>query len=220
MEGEPTRRIDGEGESVSQTDVRPWPGDNDHEGHRPPELIDDNAPTPGPLDEIKNGVKAYFDIGVTIGKSVDKLADSQRKLLARLERNTPVDYRRANSTVIPASGIGLIGLGHPDQGTFWEVKQVSVGGTDFNVAAAGTAALYVSAVVPTAGNPVPAGMSAMVDYTTALPDAAQYGSRQVTVNDQERLILVVFGATVGQTYVANFLATVWPVGTMTDVTVN
>jgi hypothetical protein len=179
-----------------------------HEGEWvPPE--DDNAPTPGPLDDIKSGIKAWFDIGLSIGNSVDDVTRSIAKLNERLQRNTPVDYGNATSVVVGASGIATLVLGTPDQGTRWEVTGCIVGGTDLNVIAAGTAGLYVSAVVPLQGNQAAGGLSSAADYAVALPRVAFYGTRQLVVNDQEYLFLVLFGATPGQTYIANMSATVF-----------
>jgi hypothetical protein len=193
------------------TDVRPSSFDNDHEGRTRvyPPAVEDAAPG-GPLDDIKSGLKAWFDVGLTIGKSIDTMNSNLHRLMNRLQHNTPVFYRRANSVVYPSSGVGVIGLGKPDKGTYWDVKQVSILGTDYNVTAAGSAGLYITAVVPPAGSAVPAGGTALVDFASVLPDSAQYGSDQIIAQDEERVIVVIFSGTPGQTYVANLLARVLP----------
>jgi hypothetical protein len=178
---------------------------------------DDGGPaSTGPLDEIKNGLKVWADIGLTIGKSVDQQTDTMRKALQRLERNTPIDYAVPASGVFPASGLLVLNFGTPDQGTYWEVASCAVGGTDVNVTAAGTAGLYVSAFSPIATNSGavttnPAGITSLVDRASALPNVAFYGTRQLLVNDQEYLFLVIFGGTSGQTYGANAQVTVYNV---------
>jgi hypothetical protein len=191
--------------------VHPIASDNDHEGARTNMPHDPDESTPGPLDDIRSGIKAWFDVGVTIGDKVDGMGRKFDKFMARLQHNTPIDYGGAGSGVFPASGDLIIPLGTPDQGARWEVTNVVVGGTDLNVAAAGTAGLYVSAFQPTQNAPNPAGTSGACDYAKALPSVAFYGTRQLVVNDQEYLFLVVFGGTPGQTYVANFSTTVFNV---------
>jgi hypothetical protein len=101
-----------------------------------------------PLDEIKNGLKVWADVGLTLGKSIDKNTDTIRRLNARLQHNTPVDYGIGISGVFPAAGTLLLNFGSPDQGTRWEVTGCVVGGVDAFTAAAGRAGLYVSSVPP------------------------------------------------------------------------
>jgi hypothetical protein len=190
------------------------PTDQDHEGtYRvlPDDAIDAAASTPGPLDEIRSGLKIVANLGVTIGKSVDRMTSSVDRLMRRLQQNTPIDYGGAQSGTFPASGDLILSFGSPDAGTRWEVTNVVVGGTDLNITAVGTAGLYVSSFVPLPGQPNPAGTAGAADIAKSLPNVAFYGTRQLVVNDQEYLYLVVFGGSSGQIYVANFSATVFNV---------
>lgn len=171
----------------------------------------DESATSGPLDDIKTGLKMFADFGVTIGKHVDQQQNNWAKMMRLLQRNTPVDYAIAASGSFPASGSLLLPFGSPDQGTRWEVTGCVCGGLDLNVAAAGTAGLYVSALQPQLNQPAPGGLSNAADYASFLPNVAFYGTRQLVVNDQEYLFLVVFGGTPGQAYVANMSATVFNV---------
>ena len=175
-----------------------------HEGTGPSfrdDLDDDGGSPSGPLDEIRNGIKAFLDVGIQIGQSVDRHQESIRTLLARLEKNTPVVAPRIASGVYPASGNLILNMGSPDQGTYWEVQSVAVGGTDYNVTAAGSAALYVCGFLPTPTNSP--GITSMVDYAPTLPNAAFYGGKDIVVNDQEYLALILFSGTSSQTYAAN-----------------
>jgi hypothetical protein len=52
-------------------------------------------------------------------------------------------------------------------------------------------------------------MTALADQALTLPNVAFYGTRQLVVNDQEFLFLIVSGGTPGQTYAGNFSATVF-----------
>jgi len=194
-------------------DVRPFPGDNDHEGARtnhPPDADDAPAST-SPLDEIVSGLKVWADVGITLGTKMDEQSKSYDRFMARLQRNTPVDYGGAAAGVFPASGVLLLNFGTPDQGTRWEVTAVAVGGVDFDTAVAGKAGLFVSSQLPIGPTGrAPAGTTALADLANALPNVAFYGTRQLVVNDQEYLFLIVSGGTAGTTYAANFSATVFP----------
>jgi hypothetical protein len=195
---------------MTQTDVRPWPGDNDHEGNTYPAVPLETDATPGPLDEIKTGIKAMFDFSLSIGNSVDEMTASTRKLIDRLNRFTPVIYRLGVSGAYPSSGVLVLSFGSPDQGTMWDIENVTIGGTDQNVTAAGSAGLYVSAVLPPPGSAAPAGITAMVDQAKTLPNTGFYGRRDIIVNDQEYFFLVIFGGTATQTYAGNMSASVIP----------
>jgi hypothetical protein len=195
---------------VSQTDVRPWPGDNDHEGHNAAVYPTDLDADSGPLDDIKSGIKACFDFSLSIGKSVDQMVQSNKRLLARLQRDTPVIYRIGVSGTFPATGVLVLNFGSPDQGTIWDIESITIGGTDQNVTAAGSAGLYVSAVVPINGSQAPGGITSMVDQAKTLPNVGFYGRRDIIINDQEYLFAVVFSGSAGQTYAGNMATSVIP----------
>lgn len=185
-------------------------GGSVHEGQgfHPPD--DGDAPR-GPLDEIKNGLKVWADVGLTLGKSVDDLGARFERTMNRLQKYTPKDYGIAQASPYPAAGVLCLNFGSPDQGDRWEVTGVIIGGADANVAAAGTAALYVGALAPTNNQPAPGGLTNAADLYPALPVARTYGTRQLVVNDQEYLFAVIFAGTAGQTYVGNISATVFNV---------
>ena len=192
--------------------VHPIPADNDHEGNvafapQP----DDGSAAGGPLDEIKSGLKVWFDLGLTLGNKLDEQTNTWRKLMDRLQHNTPVDYGVAASGVFATGQALLLNFGTPDQGWRWEVTNMAIGGADANIAATGTAALYVSSQLPVVpGGAAPAGMTAVADTFAALPVARFYGTRQLVVNDQEYLFALVFGGTNTQQYAANASMTVFP----------
>lgn len=168
-----------------------------------------------PLSDIKSGLKIQAEASLSLGKSLDRHSDMLRRYLDRLERNTPVDYGAVASGPFPATGFLVLNFGTPDQGTRWEVTNVVLTGLDETTPATGTAGLYVSGLVPNAGQAAaginPAGGSAMADNATSLPNPAFYGTRQLIVNDQEYLFAIIFGGTVGQTYIGNMSATVFNV---------
>lgn len=148
---------------------------------------------------------AFLETGRTLNERMDKIAKQNDALWRRLQADTPVQNNTAASGVFPASGNLTLALGTPDRGTYWEVQSVVVGGTDVNVTAAGKAGLYVTA------SPGAIGLNNCHDYAASLPNVGFYGGRQLYVNDGEQVYVVVFGGTVGQTYVANISYTVFNV---------
>jgi hypothetical protein len=157
----------------------------------------------GPLDDIRSGIKAFLDVGISIGKSVDSQTANVQALLRRLNFNTPIDYGANASGTFPAAGNLVLNLGTPDQGTYWEVESCATGGLDVNITAAGSAGLYVSGYLPLTGTSQTPGMTSLCDRAATFPNVAFYGGRDIVVNDQEYLFLIVFGGTVGQQYAAN-----------------
>ena len=177
-----------------------------HEGTGPSfrdDLDDDGGAPSGPLDEIRNGIKAFLDVGIQIGQSVDRHQESIRTLLARLEKNTPINYAASASGTFPAAGNLVLNLGTPDQGTYWEVESCAVGGLDQNITAAGSAGLYVSGYLPLSGTSATPGMTALCDQAKTFPNVGFYGGRDIVVNDQEYFFLIIFGGTAGQQYASN-----------------
>lgn len=165
-----------------------------------------------PSGERKNGqepvtgINLLGNISLQIGKAQNELENTNSKIgqLARaIERNTPVGTRLV-SVGVCQSGVSLVlDLGSPDQGTFWEVSSLAIGGTEVNVTAAGKWGLYISSVPNVNG----AGLSNCVDIgvvaSSAMPYSATYGSGQIIVHDAEHVFAVIFAGTAGQQYVAN-----------------
>lgn len=154
-------------------------------------------------ETLLSGLKLWAKVGVQLGTSIEKLSQAQTEW-AKLQYNTPVDYQTyASGTYSSANGLWL-SLGQPDNGTYWEVHNVIIGGTDFNVTANGQAGLYVSGAPGLAS-----GINMARDYASYLPNCATYGTRVLLVNDQETLWLKIFNGTDGQQYVANASMTVY-----------
>lgn len=162
-----------------------------------------------PFASIPGGIKAFFDFGIQLGKKMDAQIDVTRRLLKRLERNTPVDYTCIASGTFPASGNLTLNLGSPDIGTYWEVESCAVGGTDQPTTAAGTAGLYTSGFVPTTGTTVSPGMTSLRDQAKTLPNVGFYGGRELLVKPEEYLFLIIFAGTAAQVYQANARVTVY-----------
>jgi len=162
----------------------------------------------------ENGMSVWANVGLTLGNAADamvsaadKLNKTNDRLWNRLQFGTPVMRRVSVSGVYPASGTLTLNLGGPDNGTYWVVESVIIGGTDVNVTAAGSAGLYVLGAFIN-GSP---GLGNAVDFTATLPNSAFYGGRDIVVNDGENVTLTIFGGTSAQTYVSAMTVTVYNV---------
>jgi hypothetical protein len=164
--------------------------------------MSDDLTTAPEEETLLSGLKLWAKVGLQLGTSIDKLTAAQSEW-AKLQYNTPVDYQTYASGTYTSAGLWL-SLGQPDNGTYWEVHNVIIGGTDFNVTAAGQAGLYVSGAPGLAS-----GLNMARDYATYLPNVATYGTRVLVVNDQETLWIKLFNGTTGQQYVANASVTVY-----------
>lgn len=159
-----------------------------------------------------------------LSKQLGKLAAANEALWRRLQRNTPITYKSVGSVVYTTGGgLDIINLGSPDQGTFWEIQNFAIGGTDINVTAAGSFGLYVSGYL---GNNSP-GLGALVDGANsssgglaAMPFTETYGSRQIIVNEGETVYAIIYNGTNNQQYTAVIQATVWNVAAGGGVDIN
>ena len=186
---------------------RPQPGDvGVHEGVSETEGRLDNG-SESFQTRVLRGIQFGVNLAVKIGDTLDGIAKKQDQLNENLQRFTPVDYELASSGVVNGTNPLVLPLGSPDPGTYWEVEQCAIGGTDQNVTAAGSAGLYVAATVPTLGAGGAlighGGFVNIADRAATLPNFAFYGRRDLVVMSQEWLYVVVFGGTAGQVYVAN-----------------
>lgn len=161
------------------------------------------------------GLRAFFDAAVSLGNNVERLG----RQLDRWER---LQYDTPNSIKIQASGTFVTGVplvlafnqSGPDAGYYWELNNFIIGGLDLNVTAAGTFGLYVGQFP--IGQTTPGLTQAVDGPNTAaggaagMPFSETYGSRQVIVQDGERLFALVYGGTNGQVYTCVAQITVRP----------
>lgn len=138
---------------------------------------------------------------VKLSTSVDTLADQLRR--RGLERHpAPVFYRTARQDVAGASGLLSFNLGGPDQGHFWYVRSVKVGGLTVSTVAAGLADVYVSAAqLSDVANTEPSLLD-WRDRSTRLPGVAFYGRGEIELRMSEELQVRMSGLTNGQAYIA------------------
>ncbi len=147
-------------------------------------------------------IRAAFHLAASIGESVGRiekrLADAQR-----LQEFTPVLQRIVRAGTYGSTPL-ILDFGHPDVGTYWDVESIGVGGQYDTTTAAGQAGVHV-----TAQQVATPDLSSQVDLTKTLPNFAFYGARDVLVQTNERLIVVVENGTATQQYVANVAISVY-----------
>lgn len=148
------------------------------------------------------GLAAKLDLHIG---SVSKLTRQVAKGMAKPPAQ-PVFGRTAATGVVPTGGFLVLRFAQagPDQGHFWYVRNIVIGGTDPSVTAAGKADVYVSATGLSSQPGLSSlGLSDWRDHYASLPVvSAFYGRGVMPLRLNEELFVVLTGATVGQVYVA------------------
>ncbi len=147
------------------------------------------------------GLCAKLD--VWIGSAEARMREEARK--AKKPLPTPVFGRVSSNTVLAAGGQAILTfpLSGPDQGHFWYVRNVVIGGLNPGIAAGGTADIYVCAMnVLGSGGLTALGLGDWRDRFLTLPLSKFYGSGEMGLRFNEEIGIVVTGATNGQQYVA------------------
>ncbi len=149
-------------------------------------------------------VKGLVDLSVRIGDLNDTIdKDLEARRMAR--EQTPVVFKFPNTATIPTpTAPTAIGLSGPEQGFFWELRTLSIGGLSWGTTAAGTAEVYVTsqngAMIATNRS-----LTDIVDATqggATLPITGGYSSGQIILQAGEKLRIVIVGGTAGQQYSA------------------
>ena len=150
------------------------------------------------------GLCAKIDLWIG---SADKRVRQLEDALAKQANPQPVFVRVATSGIMPASGPLILGfpLKGPDQGHFWMVRTLAIGGLSPTTAATGTADVYISSSdirSLQAGGLAALGLADWRDHETALPTLSFYGSGEMPLRFNEEIYVVITGGTAGQQYVA------------------
>lgn len=144
---------------------------------------------------------AKLDLHIgSVSKLTDKITKQMRKPPAQ-----PVFGRTVAVGTAPSSGILVLRfpLKGPDQGHFWYVRQLIVGGATRTTMAAGSCDVFVSASDLTGQASLAAiGLGDERDFSSALPNNAFYGRGEIPLRMNEELFVVISGSTSGQQYVA------------------
>lgn len=144
---------------------------------------------------------AKLDLHIgSVSKMTKAITAGQRRPPAQ-----PVFGRTVASGLAPATGplILRFPLAGPDQGHFWYVRNLVIGGLTEATVAAGTAGIYVSASSLTSQPSLAAiGLADLRDRASSFPAVAFYGRGELPLRLNEELFIIVSGGTSGQQYVA------------------
>ena len=160
--------------------------------------------------ESTNGDRGLFTdlcakLDLSIG-SVDKLTGQLARPRKRKPPAQPVFGRVRASVVVGSSGVAVMRFdqGGPTQGYFWYIRSIVIGGENPLTTAAGKAFVYVIAghSAEEIGTLAGLGLSDWRDQATSLPNVAFYGRGELPLRFNERLSIVLSGATGDQQYVA------------------
>lgn len=153
-----------------------------------------------------------IEVMASIGTEVRKMNDNFKKWRqAEMRRSQlPSDDRINTSVTIPTPTARTgISLGGPSAGYYWLLRRLIVGGTTFKTTAAGTAEVYVTGLGSDTGSAITGpiitalALTDLVDQATTLPNKAFYSNRQVIVQANENLMVVIDSGTAGQLYIAS-----------------
>jgi len=146
-------------------------------------------------------------VDVQLGRAA-KATEQQNRLLADAYRAEQPRYIvLAGQCILNANGFGIITWSPQakvDQGWFWNVHRITVGGLTPTTVTAGRADLFIEA--QSIGQITSLSQTALqnwVDYAGTLPNIATYGDAECRVNAGERLQLVISNGTSGQQIVAS-----------------
>ncbi len=146
-----------------------------------------------------------FEASLTgLNKRLDRLNRLQKNALRAV---TPVFSRVFATGIFPASGGLILNLGGPEQGRFWYVRSIQVGGLSPTTAALGRADIFVSGMDLRAysSNAAPlaqVGLQDWRDQAVTLPAVAPYSHGGLPLRLNENLFVIFSNGTSGQQYVA------------------
>ena len=158
-------------------------------------------------DEGRSGLSldVFAKLHAAIGGLSERMDKSRRateRAIRQAELLMPFYGRHSANAIAPSSGLTVIDLGGPTQGSMRLPAMVVVGGILPTTAAAGRVDLYVTKHPP--GAVAAAGSLALMDWAggfAAMPAVGTYSARQIVVKENERLLAVISNGTNGQQYV-------------------
>lgn len=147
-----------------------------------------------------NLFSAFGKLCIQLGETTKELRDHNRRL--RDMDNTPVFAQTMDSGFV-SGGFLVLRLQGPDQGDFWYIRRITVGGITPVTTAAGRADVFVSATdhrSKTALNQF--NITDWRDQAVTLPLIATYGRGGLSMRFNEELYIAFSSATNGQQYYA------------------
>ena len=194
------------------TIMNPGPiGAHEDSGIYAPVFQKDDDETTG--QKLVNGINLMADVSLKLGKTIDNVQrqvnNLSRKFYLSPSRYNPVGSASATTFNGTANSYFMV-LGTPDQGTYWNVNNISAGFTSWTQDNSNTVtANDVFVLVSPTNDPANIQTQSIVwheastyDGTSGatvcgLPVANTFGQNQMVVSDQEYLIVIIVGSSVG-----------------------
>lgn len=152
--------------------------------------------TEGP--SITAALSATLDVVTDTSQTMKRIA---KRLAA--PPMTPVWRQFPASGIVPAGGFLVLWLGGPDQGHYWNVREIVIGGATPATVAAGRGDVFVTATdLRTQPSVAAIGLNEWRDQAATLPDISFYGAGELRVVAPEELFVVLSTATPAQAYTA------------------
>lgn len=155
------------------------------------------------------GLEIMAQLAVSLGSVAEQLRREEDRR-DKLTRAMPGDYQYATQATCPTPTAPFsLNLGSADQGQWWNIRRVVVGGPDVSSSPAGVAWVSVQGSPPAgpgAGGGLNPPIPTLVDKYGTLPAFQTYGTHQLVVDETEYLWVTIIGGTAGTVYVASVKA--------------
>lgn len=157
-----------------------------------------NGNGPGVLLELCAKLDAHITAVHDLSKELRKPPPKPKK------PQQPSFIRVRGSATATAAGLAIItfDLKGPDQGHWWAVRSIVIGGSTVSTSAMGTADVFVTAMSGPTTTIANMGLADWRDHAATLPDVSFYGRGELPLRLNEELLVIVSGGTSGQQYVA------------------
>jgi hypothetical protein len=164
------------------------------------------------LDVTAGPLEVVAGLSLELGRmsdriDADRLAEHRKR--EQMRARVPMDVRLTASGACPSGSPDFgLNVGGPDNGFYWMVQRLVVGGNNWDSVVAGDATIYVTALTGPLGGLSTTGIAAVqplsdvVDHSVALPNVAFYSPHQVILQANENLVVVIGEGTAGAQYVA------------------
>ena len=152
----------------------------------------------------------------TLSDRIARQLDEDKARERRLARLMPVARPLAGVGIATAAGTCSISAGKPELGRLFEVRSLAVGGPTVDATPAGSGFVIASAMNPALDRSL---LNLRDVISEALPQVAFYSSNQLTLQQNEHLIVELTGCTSGLQYVVSGIALDYPIDAFLAATI-
>lgn len=144
----------------------------------------------------------FAELKVSLGSVSEQVKRSREQARWAARAMQPV-FAQTMDNVVPVNNFGVVRLQGPDQGHFWYVRRIIVGGLTPTSTVAGRADVFASASDHRNRTSLAQfNITDWRDFSAALPNIAVYGRGALPLRFNEELYVVFSGASTATQYVA------------------